>query len=64
MRKLLLAAALLATSSAHAASVVTADRYLDVMTGKYIEHPAIFVDNGGRITSIADARTRGLAEET
>ncbi|HVJ69970.1 MAG TPA: amidohydrolase family protein [Sphingomicrobium sp.] len=57
MRKLLLAAALLATSSAHAASVVTADRYLDVLTGKYVEHPAIFVDNGGRITSIADART-------
>ena len=57
MRKLLLAAALLATSSAHAASVVTADRNLDVLTGKYVEHPAIFVDNGGRITSIADART-------
>jgi imidazolonepropionase-like amidohydrolase len=57
MRKLLLAAALLATSSAHAATVVTADRYLDVLTGKYVEHPAIFVDDGGRITSIADART-------
>jgi imidazolonepropionase-like amidohydrolase len=27
------------------------------LTGKYVEHPAIFVDNGGRITSIADART-------
>jgi imidazolonepropionase-like amidohydrolase len=58
MRKFLLAAALLATTTAaNAASVVTADRYLDVLTGKYVEHPAIFVDNNGRITSIADART-------
>ena len=57
MRKFLLAAALLASGSAHAASVVTADRYLDVQTGKYVEHPAIFVDNNGRITSIADAQT-------
>jgi imidazolonepropionase-like amidohydrolase len=57
MRKLLLAAALLASGAANAASVVTADRYLDVMTGKYVEHPAIFIDDNGRITSIADART-------
>ena len=56
-----LIAALLA-SSAHAATVVTADRYLDVLTGKYVEHPAIFVDDGGRITSIADARTVRWAE--
>ena len=57
MRKFLLAAALLASGSAHAASVVTADRYLDVLTGKYVEHPAIFIGDDGRITSIADART-------
>jgi len=47
----------LIASTANAATVVTADRYLDVLTGKYVEHPAIFVDDGGRITSIADART-------
>ena len=40
-----------------AKSVVTADRYLDVATGRYVEHPAIFIDDNGRITSIADART-------
>ncbi|HEU4498492.1 MAG TPA: amidohydrolase family protein [Sphingomicrobium sp.] len=57
MRSLLLAASLLATTSAHAASVVTADRYLDVLTGKYVDHPAIFMDDDGRITSIGDART-------
>ena len=47
----------LIASTANAATVITADRYLDVLTGKYIEHPAIFVDNNGRITSIADAQT-------
>jgi imidazolonepropionase-like amidohydrolase len=38
-------------------SVVTAARYIDVLTGKTIDHPAIFVGPEGRITSIADART-------
>ena len=57
MRSLLLAAALLASTAANAATVVTADRYLDVLTGKYVEHPAIFIGDDGRITSIGDART-------
>jgi len=38
-------------------TVITAARYLDVTTGKYVENPAIFVGEDGRITSIADART-------
>ena len=38
-------------------TVITAARYLDVSTGKYVEHPAIFVGADGRITGIADART-------
>jgi imidazolonepropionase-like amidohydrolase len=51
--------ALLASVSgaAGAASVITADRYLDVTTGRYVPNPAIFVDDNGKITSIADART-------
>jgi imidazolonepropionase-like amidohydrolase len=53
----LLAASLLASTAASAATVVTADRYLDVDSGRYIEHPAIFIDNDGRISSIGDART-------
>lgn len=58
MRKLLLAvAALLASTAANAATVVTADRYLDVNTGKYVEHPAIFIGDDGRITLIGDAQT-------
>lgn len=38
-------------------SVITGARMLDVLTGKMVENPAIFVDDNGRITSIADART-------
>ena len=55
--KLLAAAALLGSTAAHGATVVTADRYLDVNSGKYIEHPAIFIGDDGHISSIADART-------
>lgn len=36
--------------------VITADRMVDVVTGRIVDAPAIFVE-GGRITSIADART-------
>ena len=59
MKRLMFAAltALAVTSSAQATTVVTADRYLDVNTGKYVEHPAIFIGNDGYISSIADART-------
>ena len=52
-----LVAATLATTAHAEKSVVTADRYLDVVTGRYVESPAIFVGDDGRITSIADART-------
>ncbi|MBL0767633.1 amidohydrolase family protein [Sphingopyxis sp. DHUNG17] len=38
-------------------SVITAARYVDVLSGKTIEHPAIFVGADGRITNITDART-------
>jgi imidazolonepropionase-like amidohydrolase len=55
--------ALLSASHASAATVVTADRLLDVRTGRYIEHPAIFIDDGGRITSVADARTARFTDQ-
>ncbi|MBK7163205.1 MAG: amidohydrolase family protein [Sphingomonadales bacterium] len=38
-------------------TVITGARMLDVLTGKMVEHPAVFVDESGRITNIADART-------
>ncbi|MEQ1539435.1 MAG: amidohydrolase family protein, partial [Sphingorhabdus sp.] len=37
-------------------TVITAARMIDVLTGKIVEYPAIFVDADGRITSIVDAR--------
>jgi imidazolonepropionase-like amidohydrolase len=38
-------------------TVITAAHYVDVLTGKTIDFPAIFVGSDGRITGIADART-------
>ena len=46
----------LAAPAAAEKIVVTADRYLDVLSGKMVEHPAIFIGDDGRITSVADAR--------
>jgi imidazolonepropionase-like amidohydrolase len=37
-------------------TVITADRMIDVITGKIVEYPAILVDTNGRITGIADSR--------
>ena len=55
----LIAASLIAIAAPARAEkvVVTAARYLDVQTGRYVENPAIFIGDDGRITSIADART-------
>jgi imidazolonepropionase-like amidohydrolase len=58
-----IAAAVLAAPALAKPVVITADRYLDVTKGSYVEHPAIFVDEAGRITSIADARTIKLSAE-
>ena len=57
------AAAALAAPALAKPTVITADRYLDVAKGTYVEHPAIFVDEAGRITSIADARVIKLSAE-
>jgi imidazolonepropionase-like amidohydrolase len=52
------AVALLCSGTAHAQNtVITADKMLDVLTGKTIEFPAVFVGEDGRITNIADSRT-------
>jgi imidazolonepropionase-like amidohydrolase len=54
MKRLLLAAVATASfiAPAAAATVVTADRMLDVETGRYIDHPAILIGDDGRIQSI------------
>jgi imidazolonepropionase-like amidohydrolase len=50
-------AALFATAANAQNIVITGDKMVDVLTGKVIEYPAIFVGEDGRISSIADART-------
>ena len=59
-----IAAAALAAPALARPVVITADRYLDVAKGNYIDHPAIFVDDAGRITGIGDARAITLSAET
>ena len=46
------AAAVSMAASASATTVVTADRMLDVRTGRYVEHPVIVIGDDGRIQSI------------
>ena len=53
----LVISATLPTAAAAQNTVITADKMIDVLTGKTVEFPAVFVGPDGRITSIADART-------
>src|SRR4051794_20612219 len=46
------AGALLSAAPGAAVTVVTADRMLDVTTGRYVERPAIVIGDDGRIQSI------------
>ena len=50
-------ALILLSTTAQAATLVTADRYLDVDTGRYVESPAILIGDDGRIQSIANLAT-------
>ena len=53
----LMAATALAAPANAKPVVVTADRMIDVLTGKVVSNPAVFIGEDGRITGIADART-------
>lgn len=56
MRLALAAAAALAISGpAAAVTVVTADRMLDVASGRYVDHPAILIGDDGRIERVGSA---------
>ena len=46
-----LAALALAAPASAEKVVVTADRMVDVLTGRMVEHPAVFIGDDGRITS-------------
>ena len=37
--------------------MVTADRLIDVLTGKVVAYPAVMIGDDGRITGVADSRT-------
>ncbi|OQW75052.1 MAG: Xaa-Pro dipeptidase [Proteobacteria bacterium ST_bin13] len=58
MSKRMIAGLLLAVSAPAQAEtvVVTADHMVDVVAGKTVDYPAVFITDG-RITSVADART-------
>ena len=57
LRVLALCGAALLAGVAHArTTVITADKMIDVLTGKVVEYPAVFVGEDGRITNVADAR--------
>ncbi len=51
-----LLAALIAVPAQAETVVVTAERMIDVVNGRTVDHPAVFITDG-RITAIADART-------
>ena len=60
MKRLLIAAGVALATAVPAKAervVVTADRMLDVLTGRYVEGPAIFIGDDGRIQSIVNAAT-------
>jgi imidazolonepropionase-like amidohydrolase len=58
------AAAALAAVPATAATVVTADRMLDVRTGRYIANPAILIGDDGRIDAVGTLASMQLPEGT
>jgi imidazolonepropionase-like amidohydrolase len=49
------AAAVLGSALAQAATVVTADRMLDVTSGRYIDHPFILIGDDGKIQEVGSA---------
>ena len=57
-------AAVLSAVSAQAATVVTADRMLDVTSGRYVDHPAILIGDDGRIQSIGNLASMQLPAGT
>jgi hypothetical protein len=49
--------AILSSTPQAQTTVITADKMVDVLNGKTVDFPAVFVGADGRITNIADART-------
>jgi imidazolonepropionase-like amidohydrolase len=64
LKILLCGAAMLCAASAQAATLVTADRYLDVRTGRYVANPAILIGDNGRIESIGELASMSVPAGT
>lgn len=65
MTHLLAGAALLsAAAAAEAATLVTADRYLDVRTGRYVANPAILIGDDGRIQAVGELASMSVPAGT
>jgi imidazolonepropionase-like amidohydrolase len=66
MKRLLLAAvaAMPLAAPAQALTVVTADRMLDVNTGRYVDHPAIVIGDDGKIQQIGSLASLQLPAGT
>ena len=64
MKLLLAGAAFLCSAAAQAATLVTADRYLDVRTGRYVESPAILIGDDGRIQMVGNLASMTLPAGT
>ena len=58
------AGALLGATSVHAATVVTAERMLDVRTGQYVANPAIVIGDDGHIQQIGSIAAMQLPAGT
>ena len=58
------AAALSVAGPASATTVVTADRMLDVNSGRYIDHPAILIGDDGRIHAVGSLASLQLPADT
>ena len=65
MKSILAAAAAIALATpATAATIVTADRMLDVRTGRYVANPAILIGDNGRIQAIGNLAAMTLPAGT
>ncbi|HET7577043.1 MAG TPA: amidohydrolase family protein [Sphingomicrobium sp.] len=58
------AVAVLGATAAQAATVVTADRMLDVKTGRYVDHPAILIGDDGKIQQVGQLASMQLPAGT
>src|SRR4051794_25405906 len=54
------AAALFVAAPVSASTLVTADRMLDVATGRYVDHPAILIGDDGRIQQVGSLASMQL----